>query len=119
MLRLHAMPPPQVRSAQGLRVPHAGRPAAGVRGAGGGRPAMSEKYLRVTMPDNSQWDVPARLIAEDRAGYYAKARSKGGSPLDQTYEGELAYALGDAETLIDWAANDMDWDDVRERAVQV
>jgi len=27
------------------------------------------KYLRITMPDGSKWDVPARIIAKDRATY--------------------------------------------------
>lgn len=31
---------------------------------------MKTKYLRVTMPDGSKWDLPAEVIARNRADYY-------------------------------------------------
>lgn len=78
------------------------------------------KYLRVTMPDGSKWDVPARLIAEPRARYYAEVdtKSKSGLAFERAYETEIGYALDDASELIDWAGNNMDWADVAEHAVQ-
>jgi len=61
------------------------------------------KYLRVTMPDKSRWDVPAGLIAHDRANYYAKNKTP------EQFHREFELAMGDANTLVDWAENDMNW----------
>lgn len=72
---------------------------------------MAEKYLRVTMPDGSKWDVPARLIAENRAKHYA-------DDPDSSYEEEYEFTMSDDFELKDWAANNMDWDDVKEFAVK-
>lgn len=35
---------------------------------------MPQKYLRVTMPDNSQWDIPCEVIAAARATCWAISR---------------------------------------------
>lgn len=79
------------------------------------------KYLRVTMPDDSQWDVPALLIAESRARYYAELDVKRGdaTDFDQAFADEVEYALGDSYEIEDWAANNMNWSDVASAAVQV
>lgn len=62
------------------------------------------KYLRVTMPDGSKWDVPAQIIAESCAKHY-----------DSTVR---ENPMGD-EALIDWAENNMNWAEVSERAVRL
>jgi len=86
------------------------------------------KYLRTTMPDESQWDVPAELIAKSRAAYYAKLRAayyakldskRGGGSYDAIYARELEYTLADPDKLEDWAANNMNWSDVSHAAVRV
>ena len=71
-----------------------------------------EKFLRVTMPDGSLWDVPARVIADNRAKYYAE-----GDPGE--YEEEFRFTMDDNFELRDWAANNMDWDEVKSYAVKV
>ncbi|MBG9944674.1 hypothetical protein ABE237_00735 [Brevibacillus formosus] len=71
------------------------------------------KKLRVTMPDGSKWDVPADLIAKNRAEYYSKRSS------DTIYEEEVEFALSDNYELFDWAENNMNWKDVRQFAVEV
>jgi hypothetical protein len=73
------------------------------------------KYLRVEMPDGSRWDVPAHLIAEDRARYYAD-RETPGPERSKTYLEELNYTLKNDDELADWAANNMDWSDVQHAA---
>lgn len=73
---------------------------------------MTEKYLRVEMPDGSEWDVPARLIADDYATYYAKADTA------MSFDDHRADAMGDDEQLIDWAENNMNWSDVAAHAVR-
>lgn len=78
------------------------------------------KYIRVTMPDGSLWDVPAALVADDRAQYYARKDADAGEgEYQELYTKELAYTLGDAGELFDWAANNMNWSDVQASASQV
>lgn len=79
-----------------------------------------EKYLRVTMPDGSKYDVPAKLIAEDRAKYYAKLDSeRGDADYDEAYRNEFDFTMENDFELKDWAANNMNWDDVKDHAVKV
>lgn len=88
-----------------------------------------KKYLRVTMPDGSKWDVPAQIIADQRARYYAKhdtvsdidpgGQKPGDEPYDSIYAVELDYAMKSDYELKDWAANNMNWSDVEESAILV
>jgi hypothetical protein len=78
-----------------------------------------EKYLRVTMEDGSKWDVPAKIIAEDRARYYACEETKFSEKFNRVYEEELRYCLDDDYEIEDWAANNMNWVDVQAIAVKV
>lgn len=77
------------------------------------------KYLRVTMPDGSKWDVPAQMIAHDRAKSYADtdAGRPDGEEFDRLYTEELAFTLSSDEEIEDWAANNMNWEDVAPLAV--
>lgn len=65
------------------------------------------KYLRVTMPNKSVWEVPATLVAQNRAEYY------------QDHHVEYGYTLKNNDILFDWAANNMNWRDVAEHASKV
>ena len=69
---------------------------------------MTKKFLRVTMPDGSKWDIPVHLIQMDRARYYAE---KDGSTVDKIMQEPL-----DDGDIVDWAANNMNWEDVASRA---
>lgn len=71
------------------------------------------RSLRVTMPDGSRWDVPAQVIAENRARYYAEVDPT------TTYEEELEFTLSDDYELKDWAAGNMNWSDVVAHARKV
>ena len=64
---------------------------------------MTQKYLRITMPDNSKWDVPITVIANHRAEYF----------------GENYPKISDKYALLDWAANNMNWEDVVLQAQKV
>lgn len=79
------------------------------------------KFLRVTMSDGSNWDVPAEIIADNRAKHYAKADSgtESGPEYDKEYAAEYEYTLNDAAELKDWAANNMDWNEVAGKAIWV
>lgn len=73
----------------------------------------AEKFLRVTMPDGSEWDVPAHVIADDRARYYAE------SDPHTTYQEAYDETISDPSDLIEWAEGDMNWSDVVAHAVKV
>lgn len=79
------------------------------------------KKLRVTMLDQSRWDVPAQIIAENRARYCATHDSgeESGAEYDKTYAEELSYTLKQDDELMDWAANNMNWSDVSASATRV
>lgn len=82
---------------------------------------MSEKYLRIEMPDGSEWDVPALTIAEHRARYFAALDVESGDAddFDTAFAEEVKHALSDDYEIGDWAANNMNWVDVASIAVQV
>ena len=63
------------------------------------------------MPDGSKWDVPAEVIAKNRADYY-EAKDPG------CYNDEYKRAMEDDIELADWAANNMNWEDVQSSAVK-
>lgn len=60
------------------------------------------KYLRVTMPDGSKWDIPAKVIIEDKE--------------KKTKEKSLQM---DNEQIIEWAAKNLHWLDVKRCAIKV
>jgi hypothetical protein len=72
----------------------------------------TEKMLRITMPDASVWEVPAKVVARDRATNYE-------DDPDCDFEGEFDFAMGDEMVLLDWAGNNMDWTDVADQARKV
>ena len=73
-----------------------------------------KKRLIVTMSDGSRWAVPVEIIARDRAKNYA-------SEFDGDIERSLAedtiplFTAHEFE-IIDWAQNNMNWDDVKQHA---
>ena len=76
------------------------------------------KYLRITMPDGSRWDVPVNAIAWNRANYYAssaKSTLSFAEAMKETNELFDAYSY----EIEDWAANNMDWDKDKLHAEEV
>lgn len=71
------------------------------------------KYIRVTMPDGSKWDVPAKVVAESYAKYYSD-EDTGYCEYDDEYD----LIMGDNVGLVDWAENNMDWTEVSDAASQ-
>jgi len=72
---------------------------------------------RITMPDGSKWDVPVKVIAENRAHYYAHQDGK-------TYSESLEYDTlplfkATPYEIEDWAADNMNWDDISSYAIRV
>ncbi len=71
------------------------------------------KQIHVTMPDGSIWAVPSKIVARHRADYYARMEGEG------CRTEEYVSILANHEGLIDWAENEMNWDDVSRVAFQV
>lgn len=67
------------------------------------------------MPDGSVWAVPVRAVAAHRARYYA---AEDGVPYEEAFAEtvDLFLSSDDYYDVHDWAANNMDWDDVASRA---
>ena len=70
------------------------------------------KFLHVGMPDYSIWKVDARLIADDRAGYYSEFKR-------EDYDTIYDETMEDNDVLIDWAENNMEWSSVSNVAIKV
>ena len=70
------------------------------------------------MPDGSEWDVPADLVAHSRAAYYANKDTgeTSGEKHTALYKKEMEYTLRNHDELTDWAANNMNWEDVQASA---
>lgn len=75
--------------------------------------SFPEQMLVVTMPDRSRWAIPARVIAEWRAAYYADHdAARGDGDYVEIYAQELEIGLRDSSLLLDYAHNSTDWPDV-------
>ena len=80
------------------------------------------KYIRVTMPDLSKWDIPADFIAKARAKYYADKEGTDSKSWNKIYNEEFKYVMeedGDGYELKDWLANNMNWEDVKKVAKKI
>lgn len=73
-----------------------------------------KKRLIVTMPDGSRWGVPVDIIARDRAKHYAKEFD--GDVERSLAEDTVPLFESDDFEIIDWAANNMNWSDVKDHA---
>lgn len=69
--------------------------------------------LVVRMADGSIYEIPALIIAENRAKSYADDNP---GNYAEVFEATLKDTLLDHDELVDWAANNMDWADVAEHA---
>lgn len=67
--------------------------------------------MHITMEDGSVWAVPVQAIVDSRDESYADEK-------EDTIGFIRAGTLGDYN-ISDWAANNMNWDDVQEWAVKV
>ncbi len=79
--------------------------------------------LEVEFSDGRVFHVRASVIAEDRARYLANNDNPGLEESStnwlQTFEAEHEYALEDDAELLDWANNNMNWEDVAMQAIEV
>lgn len=78
----------------------------------------SEKRLVVDFPTGERYAIPARLIAENRAEFFAARDHPNDERLrDAQRRKEIRRALeGDDFEIVDWAANEMSWEEVEPHA---
>lgn len=66
---------------------------------------------------HGQYSVPLNVIAINRTEYYAqKDGFKKGS---KDWDAEIEYVMEDNFEAIDWILNNMDWDDVKDKATKI
>ena len=74
---------------------------------------MMKRYYAVTMPNGDIYGIPAHVIADNYANYYA---TKGEDYLEN-YDAMVYWFDTNDYEFADWAKSNMDWDDVQEHAV--
>lgn len=78
-----------------------------------------KKFLAITMPDKSRWVVLVEVIARHRATYYASKHEFGGDVGRNLAEDTNPLFESDEDAIKDWAANNMDWDEVKSVAIKL
>lgn len=73
------------------------------------------QVIRITMPDGAKYDVPTEIIARNRAKHYADKEFDGDIERSLT-EDTLPLFQSDDYEIHDWAANNMNWSDVKDHA---
>lgn len=75
-----------------------------------------KKYLLVEMPDFSVRRVPVQVIADAYTDYYAERDGQDREKVKA--QTERLFTTHEFE-IEDWAANNMDWDEIEPHAVRV
>lgn len=81
-----------------------------------------KKFILLTFEqDQSQWKIPARIVAHERAKHLAEHDVECGDSFDfeTSYKNEFDYTMSSDYELQDWLQNNMDWKDVKDFAVLV
>lgn len=78
---------------------------------------LEDLWMQVAMPDGTHWAVPVMAIAKDRAKSYA---DEFGNDVDRSLaEDTRPLFEEDSFEITDWAANNMNWSDVKDQAYQI
>jgi len=77
---------------------------------------LKDLYLTVEMPDLKIYAVPVKIIAEDRAKYYAQ---NDGITYEESLFTDTIPLFDDADEIVDWAINNMNWEDIKEYAILI
>ena len=81
------------------------------------------KYLEVTMKNGEVWRVPASIIAMERAIYYIEHDIKSGDvkeeDRDEALDQEYMNGYEDNYNITDWAGNNMNWSDIKDKAIRM
>lgn len=79
--------------------------------------SQNEPFLVIDMPDGSKWAVPVSIIARNRAAHYAHEFD--GDIERSLTEDTLPLFQSDNYEVHDWAANNMNWSEVSEQAIEI
>lgn len=85
---------------------------------------MERVFVTVVMPDDSVWMVPAGIIADSYAAYFAGREVE---PVDDesraawnaVYHDQYTDVIGNDDELLDWASNNMGWNEVTHAARRI
>jgi hypothetical protein len=77
-----------------------------------GKPLFG-RFLVVGFPDGTRWAIPELTIAESRAAHYADDEER------SLNEDTLPFFRKSPGEMSEWAANNMDWEDVESDAIQL
>ena len=71
---------------------------------------MKDHFLKIRFSNGDLFAIPARVVAENRADYYADL--DGYDIGSNEWEAEILSALNNEFEIEDWAGNSMDWKDL-------
>lgn len=72
-----------------------------------------KRYYAVTMENGDEYGIPAEVIADNYARYYASL----GENYRENFDAMMHWFDLDSFEFSDWAKGNMDWRDVEEKAV--
>lgn len=75
-------------------------------------------FIQIKLSTGHVYEVPSELIAQNRAAYYHGARPDEFPTLQSALE-DTRGLFDDASEIKEWAANNMDWEEIRPQAVLV
>lgn len=78
---------------------------------------MKNSVVVIKFKNGENYEIPALVIAENRAKYYAEV--DGYDLESQEYYDEIDFTLSDQYEIMDWMHNNMDWVDLEDYAVLV
>jgi hypothetical protein len=81
--------------------------------------ADESKEIHIEFPNGRIYSVPALVVAEDMASYYAGKEmedNQSDRTYDKVFNEEKERALSDNYILKDWVSNNMNWSDLEDDA---
>lgn len=81
------------------------------------RKTFINSVISVEMDDGSVWEVPVMVVARNRAKHYADEFD--GDIGKSLEEDTIPFFASDSYEIIDWAENNMNWEDVEQFATMV
>lgn len=74
-----------------------------------------KQFIHITLPSGHVYEIPTAVIANNRAAYYAENRKDEFPTLQAALEDTIGL-FDDATEIAEWAANNMNWDEIEPNA---
>jgi hypothetical protein len=82
--------------------------------------SILDRMYRVIFANGDMWDIPVEIIARNRAEYYASTDPDFKDDINKSLEEDtIPLFESDYYEIKDWAQNNMNWKDVKHRALFV